>query len=456
MDACPVSIPLQDLLLSLRRRKAAAAGGPSEAGWKAWAAAWSRPLTYRASLKAAAARPAADALRRHGARAAGLGPGPHPAPAGGPVVPRAMEGGRGVTRRPRPATAPPSRPASAAGSPPACPPTPPIRCHRRSTPCRWCTPTASTRPMSAGSFMRNAIATRARRCTTSTAPTSPTTSSPTLVERHHAGRAVVSRRRPVGAGRRRGCAASASPSVPSPWTASAAADLGVTSATAAIATTGTLVQDSHELGGRTASLLPPAHLCLVPASRIVATSAEVLRRGSATAGRCRRTSCSSPGRRARATSSRSWRSASMARWPSRSCCCAGPGRGRLAHPPIGGARGVSRCRHPPSIGSAVTDLLSPSSVDRGEGGGPPASRVRVVLDTSVLVADPSCIASFIGADVVIPLTVIEELDGLKSRVDDVGRAARTALRTTGGAAGQRRRLAGRRHCRWATAPRRAP
>ena len=56
-------------------------------------------------------------------------------------------------------------------------------------------------------------------------------------------------------------------------------------------------------------------------------------------------------------------------------------------------------------------------------------RTRIVLDTSVLVADPSCIASFVGADVVIPLTVIEELDSLKSRVDDVGRAARTALRT---------------------------
>ena len=52
-----------------------------------------------------------------------------------------------------------------------------------------------------------------------------------------------------------------------------------------------------------------------------------------------------------------------------------------------------------------------------------------MLDTSVLVADPSCIANFVGSDVVIPLTVIEELDSLKSRVDDVGRAARTALRT---------------------------
>lgn len=56
-------------------------------------------------------------------------------------------------------------------------------------------------------------------------------------------------------------------------------------------------------------------------------------------------------------------------------------------------------------------------------------RTRIVLDTSVLVADPSCIANFVGSDVVIPLTVIEELDSLKSRVDDVGRAARTALRT---------------------------
>ncbi|HEY4333718.1 MAG TPA: PhoH family protein [Ilumatobacteraceae bacterium] len=56
-------------------------------------------------------------------------------------------------------------------------------------------------------------------------------------------------------------------------------------------------------------------------------------------------------------------------------------------------------------------------------------RNRIVLDTSVLVADPGCIVGFGDVDVVIPLTVIEELDGLKSRPDDVGRAARTALRT---------------------------
>ena len=58
---------------------------------------------------------------------------------------------------------------------------------------------------------------------------------------------------------------------------SAAADIGVTSAVAAIATTGTVVQDSGAAGGRSASLLPPVHLCVLPASRIVATSADVLR-----------------------------------------------------------------------------------------------------------------------------------------------------------------------------------
>jgi PhoH-like ATPase len=51
-----------------------------------------------------------------------------------------------------------------------------------------------------------------------------------------------------------------------------------------------------------------------------------------------------------------------------------------------------------------------------------------VLDTSVLVGDPHCLSGFGDVDVVIPLTVIEELDGLKGRPDDVGRAARTALR----------------------------
>ena len=79
----------------------------------------------------------------------------------------------------------------------------------------------------------------------------------------------------------------------------------------------------------------------------------------------------------------------------------------------------------------MTDLISGTTVRGMDEGGEDGhqQRTRVVLDTSVLVADPGCLGSFHDVDVVIPLTVIEELDGLKSRPDDVGRAARTALRT---------------------------
>ena len=52
----------------------------------------------------------------------------------------------------------------------------------------------------------------------------------------------------------------------------------------------------------------------------------------------------------------------------------------------------------------------------------------VVLDTSVLVADPDAIHQFDRCDVRIPLTAIEELDGLKARPDAVGQTAREALR----------------------------
>ena len=53
----------------------------------------------------------------------------------------------------------------------------------------------------------------------------------------------------------------------------------------------------------------------------------------------------------------------------------------------------------------------------------------VVLDTSALVADPDGVFdSYPGADLVLPLTVIEELDGLKKRLDPVGAAARDVLR----------------------------
>lgn len=52
-----------------------------------------------------------------------------------------------------------------------------------------------------------------------------------------------------------------------------------------------------------------------------------------------------------------------------------------------------------------------------------------VLDTNVLIADAEAVGRFQEHDVVIPLTVVEELDRLKSRPDDTGVAARRALRS---------------------------
>ena len=83
---------------------------------------------------------------------------------------------------------------------------------------------------------------------------------------------------------------------------------------------------------------------------------------------------------------------------------------------------------PLAPGSAVTDLLDTTSSLPATGGGDAAVRLRIVLDTSVLIADPNALTAYPGHDLVLPLTVIEELDGLKSRPDDVGRAARASLR----------------------------
>jgi L-lactate dehydrogenase complex protein LldG len=59
--------------------------------------------------------------------------------------------------------------------------------------------------------------------------------------------------------------------------AASRADLGVTAAVAAFATTGSLVQDAAAAGGRTASLLPPVHLCVLSADRILPSTAELVR-----------------------------------------------------------------------------------------------------------------------------------------------------------------------------------
>lgn len=52
-----------------------------------------------------------------------------------------------------------------------------------------------------------------------------------------------------------------------------------------------------------------------------------------------------------------------------------------------------------------------------------------ILDTNVLLHDPLAIYSFHEHDVVIPMTVLEELDRIKDRQKDVSRDARVAIRT---------------------------
>lgn len=74
--------------------------------------------------------------------------------------------------------------------------------------------------------------------------------------------------------------------------------------------------------------------------------------------------------------------------------------------------------------SAETSLEGVGATESGK----PTTSTTVVLDTSVLLADPESIFAFPGDDVVLPLKVIEELDNHKGRLDPVGHAARSAAR----------------------------
>lgn len=77
---------------------------------------------------------------------------------------------------------------------------------------------------------------------------------------------------------------------------------------------------------------------------------------------------------------------------------------------------------PSRVGSESTGTSPPAATS-------PRLTTTVVLDTSVLISDPDSLFAFPDAEAVIPLVVVEELDGHKSRHDDVGRAAREVIRT---------------------------
>src|SRR5271156_6617621 len=55
-------------------------------------------------------------------------------------------------------------------------------------------------------------------------------------------------------------------------------------------------------------------------------------------------------------------------------------------------------------------------------------RKTFVMDTSVFVYDPNSFMSFAGNDVLIPFTVLEELDRVKKFASQDGRNARVAIR----------------------------
>jgi PhoH-like ATPase len=59
---------------------------------------------------------------------------------------------------------------------------------------------------------------------------------------------------------------------------------------------------------------------------------------------------------------------------------------------------------------------------------PGQGRKSFVLDTNVLLYDPKCLNVFGGQEVVIPITVIEEVDKFKKDLNETGRNARTVSR----------------------------
>lgn len=99
-----------------------------------------------------------------------------------------------------------------------------------------------------------------------------------LVARHRVRRAVVSAEPAAAlvgeALTRLGVDVAPSPASPR---VSAQADVGVTSAVALVAATGSVVLDSTAMRSRAASLLPPVHLCVAPVGLVVRSPSEVLR-----------------------------------------------------------------------------------------------------------------------------------------------------------------------------------
>lgn len=82
-----------------------------------------------------------------------------------------------------------------------------------------------------------------------------------------------------------------------------------------------------------------------------------------------------------------------------------------------------------SAGDDTADLRSyPASMSGDAEAAGQSLRKHFVLDTNVLLHNPSAIFMFAEHEVVIPLTVIEELDSFKKNNDDTGRNSRQVIR----------------------------
>ncbi|MBL0928155.1 MAG: PhoH family protein [Phycisphaerales bacterium] len=80
-------------------------------------------------------------------------------------------------------------------------------------------------------------------------------------------------------------------------------------------------------------------------------------------------------------------------------------------------------------GHPATPSPTPRDAAKGGPGGAAAQGVKTfVLDTSVLLHNPKAIFVFQDNNIVIPFTVLAELDRFKTKNDDLGRAARECIR----------------------------
>jgi PhoH-like ATPase len=98
-----------------------------------------------------------------------------------------------------------------------------------------------------------------------------------------------------------------------------------------------------------------------------------------------------------------------------------------SHPKPGAARHAAK-----AAGSAphgANGSVAPAAGEDAKTAADEAGRKHFVLDTNVLLHNPNAIFKFEEHEVVIPLTVIEELDQFKKNNDETGRNARTVIRT---------------------------